>query len=427
MGAADPSYPLHPIACILAATMLILVLLTSFIRQNWNLCVTFLCFWLFLENLTGAANTIIWSDNADIKHFVYCDIVSHLDMITYVVKPMATLIITRRLYLIASLQSVELPSKAARRRNLVAEWTLGLFVPLIVAGPIYYANQGVRFDVEETLGCTNDEATSILELLTVESWTLIPPLVSIFFYYPKVIVMFYRQNRDMHSFLNSNTSVSRTNYVRILALASVDILLTLPIGVANIVLKATSFLEQNQKLPFYWGWTFLHTHWEPVSYSYTETKGSGTAALAQIYFTQWTSPVLAFTIFGLFGITSEARASYWSIICTVGGLFGWKPTPRARNKRSSLGEIEFGARPQDMSLGDVEMGPGSRRPSFVTPEAPHGSRNAEHTSDDDLVHKSASSSVKETCRPGIEDAPHKSEGREHVAGSSVGTGAVIDV
>lgn len=129
MGAADPTYPLYPIASILAATLLLLVLLTSFIRQNWNLGVTFLCFWIFLENLTGAANTIIWSDNADIKHYVYCDIgvyftpllsgcsntlpVSHLDMITCVVKPMATLIITRRLYLIASLQSVELPSKSA--------------------------------------------------------------------------------------------------------------------------------------------------------------------------------------------------------------------------------------------------------------------------------------------------------------------------
>lgn len=171
-------------------------------------------------------------------------------------------------------------------------------------------------------------------------------------------MIFYRQHRDIHSFLNSNTSVSRINYVRILTLASVDILLTLPIGVVNIALKATSFLEQNQKLPFYLGWTFLHTAWEPVSYSYTETKGSGTATLAQIYFTLWTSPVLAFTIFGLFGITSEARASYWRILCAVGSWVGWKPTLRAGNGKASLGEIEFGARPQDRSLGDVEMGPG---------------------------------------------------------------------
>ena len=74
MGAVDPTYPLYPIACILATICVFLVLLTSFVRQNWNLGVAFLCFWLLLENLAGAINTIAWSDNGDIKLYVYCDI-----------------------------------------------------------------------------------------------------------------------------------------------------------------------------------------------------------------------------------------------------------------------------------------------------------------------------------------------------------------
>lgn len=138
-AAVDPTYPLYPIACFLSAVMLLLVLLTNFIRQSWNFGVASLCFWLFLENLVIGINTIIWADNADIKFDVYCDIgadtsfrcisgrefslefhtaVSHLQMFTYVVKPMATLIITRRLYLITSLQSVELPSKEAVRSTI---------------------------------------------------------------------------------------------------------------------------------------------------------------------------------------------------------------------------------------------------------------------------------------------------------------------
>ena len=74
MGAVDPTYPLYPIISLLSAGMALLVLLTSFIRQSWNLGLAFLCFWLFLENLTGAIDQIIWSDNADIKLYVYCDI-----------------------------------------------------------------------------------------------------------------------------------------------------------------------------------------------------------------------------------------------------------------------------------------------------------------------------------------------------------------
>ena len=70
----DPTYPLYPIASTIAAAMLFLVLLTSFVRQNWNLGVAFLSFWLLLENVTEAVNTVVWSDNADIKHYIYCDI-----------------------------------------------------------------------------------------------------------------------------------------------------------------------------------------------------------------------------------------------------------------------------------------------------------------------------------------------------------------
>ena len=74
MTAVDPTYPLYPIANFLAAFMLLLVLLTSFVRQSWNFGVALLCFWLFFENLTNGINAIVWSDNFDIKLDVYCDI-----------------------------------------------------------------------------------------------------------------------------------------------------------------------------------------------------------------------------------------------------------------------------------------------------------------------------------------------------------------
>ncbi|VDB95777.1 unnamed protein product [Peniophora sp. CBMAI 1063] len=352
MAGVDPTYPLYPIDCFLAAAMLLLVLLTGFIRQSWNLGVAFLCFWLFIEVLTAGIDAIIWSDNADIKLYVYCDIVSHLQAITSVVKPMATLIITRRLYLITSLRSIEPPAKAARHRNLAIEWGLGLGIPLLVAGPLYYVAQGARFKVDEGFGCFNPPDGSILGVLLLQSWTVLPPLVSITVYYPHVARVFYRHNREINQFLQSNNSVSRTNYFRILALASIDILLTLPMGIVTIVLLVKGDLSFG-RIPFYPGWTIDHTDWQPASFSYADIVSSGPFDVADFYFINWTAPVLAFVIFGLFGVTSEARASYWRIICTVGGWFGWKPTPRTRRTRSPLGDIEFGERPaqNSMSLG----------------------------------------------------------------------------
>ncbi|KZV63980.1 fungal pheromone STE3G-protein-coupled receptor [Peniophora sp. CONT] len=310
--------------------MLLLVLLNSFIRKSWNLGVAFLCFWLLFENLTHGINAIIWADNVELKLFVYCDIVSRLQLIVFVVRPMATLIVTRRLYMITSLQSIELPNKAAKRRDIAIEWTLGLVIPVIVAGPIYYIVQDYRFVMNEGFGCINSSDGSILSVLLIYSWSIIPPLVSIVVYYRKVIRILYRQSREINHYLRSNSSVSRTNYIRILALASIDVIITLPLGVAAIILNVRQSLSLGP-IPFYSGWTYNHADWDPETLSYAEIVAQGPSVVAQVYFNLWLSPILSFVIFGLFGVTAEARASYWEVICTVGEWFGWKPIPRTQS------------------------------------------------------------------------------------------------
>ena len=74
MAAVDPKYQLYPIASILAAAMLLLVLSSTLVRRSWNFGVALLCIWLFIENLANGINAIIWADNADLKLYVYCDI-----------------------------------------------------------------------------------------------------------------------------------------------------------------------------------------------------------------------------------------------------------------------------------------------------------------------------------------------------------------
>lgn len=275
-----------------------------------------------------------------------------------------------------------------KRRDIAIEWTLGLVIPVIVAGPICecphvksprhgdanheqdYVVQDYRFVMNEGFGCINSSDGSILSVLLIYSWSIIPPLVSIVVYYRKliqlvcdtisltrasiparVIRILYRQSREINHYLRSNSSVSRTNYIRILALASIDVIITLPLGVAAIILNVRQSLSLGP-IPFYSGWTYSHTDWDPETLSYAEIVAQGPSVVAQVYFNLWSSPVLSFIIFGLFGVTAEARASYWKVICTVGEWFGWKPIPRTRKVHSPLGEIEFGKRTlPDMSLG----------------------------------------------------------------------------
>ena len=67
----------------------------------------------------------------------------------------------------------------------------------------------------------------------------------------KTIKIFHRHSREINSFLQSNNSVSRTNYYRIFMLASIDISLTLPIGIINIALALVA--ESVGYRPFYKG------------------------------------------------------------------------------------------------------------------------------------------------------------------------------
>ncbi|VDB85251.1 unnamed protein product [Peniophora sp. CBMAI 1063] len=342
MAAVDPTYPLYPIASIVSATLLLLVLLTSLVRRSWNLGVASLCFWFFFENLTAGVNAVIWANNADVKFYVYCDIVSRVQAITSVVKPMATLIITRRLYLIINRRAVDLIDDGARRRNTALEWTLSLAVPLIVAGPLYYIVQSDRFEVDEGFGCANTQDGSILDVLLIWSWNVTVPLYSIVVYYSRVALSLYRHSRVVDRFLRDNGSLSRNTYLRLFALASFDILITLPVGIASIVHFVQSSMAQGS-VPFYFGWTYDHTDWEPESVTYAELEALGTSTIVQSYFTRWTAPVLAFVIFGLFGTTTEARATYWRILGKAGGWARWVPALRERTTvASSADTLRYG-------------------------------------------------------------------------------------
>ncbi|VDB86834.1 unnamed protein product [Peniophora sp. CBMAI 1063] len=341
MTAGDPSYPAFPIASALGAAMLSLVLLTSLVRQNWNLGVAFLCVWLCLENVGNVVNTTAWSDNVDVKLFIWCDIVTRLNIAVDVGMNMAPLLITRRLYQIASLRSLSLPDRKAKRMNRIIEWTLGFVWPLVAAGPLYYVLETTRFNIIQGYGCTNGVTESILTILLTQIYALLPPLISVLVYYPKVAYIFYRQNKDINEFLHSDDSVSRTGYLHVLAAGSMDILLTLPFALVFF-----AFLLRNsgdlRSLPFYPGWEAVHSDWTILTFTYSEAVSGGAYSVATYYIQLWTTPIESFVIFGLFGLTKEARTSYWHIGCTISGWFGREPADKRADPELCI--VEFGGR-----------------------------------------------------------------------------------
>lgn len=171
-----------------------------------------------------------------------------------------------------------------------------------------------------------------------------------------MVRVFYHHTKVVNRLLHEHTTVSRKSYLRVLALASLDILLTLPFGIVNIVLSTIVAMNQ-VRLPFYPGWTKVHSDWTPQVSAWADIEASGRSALPQDLFSNWTSPVLALAIFGLFGLTTEARDAFGRIFCVVGGWFGRRLSPGKRDSRpsESLGAIEFEERSEE-TVREVKQG-----------------------------------------------------------------------
>ncbi|VDC04254.1 unnamed protein product [Peniophora sp. CBMAI 1063] len=344
MSAVNPSYPLYSIVSFTGATMLFLVLLTSIVRRRWNRGVFFLCFWLMIEDFMAGINGIVWADSMDIHHYVYCDFHSRLELFCYVLKCMTTLILTRRLcYIVGPPSSDEYNT----RRNLVLEWTLGFVCPIVVAGPLYYVVQSRRFDVIPGRGCTYAVDHSILAALLLLGWGVCVPLLSIVVYYRRIVCSLYRHQRFVRDQPVGNARAPYANYWRIFAMASFDIVFTLPLGIVTLSL----FILTSDKEPanFYSGWKIVHSDWAPA------------VKERQPYadFIQWMSPVLSYVIFGLFGTTPSARAIYCSLARTVFGYFSRRPatsgSTSSRQLRRPSTDMKFRSPVNDSGVVDERL------------------------------------------------------------------------
>jgi hypothetical protein len=188
------------------------------------------------------------------------------------------------------------------------------------------------------------------------SFTVVRPfiLVALYLahiYQAKIVFVFYRHSHDTNEFLQTNGSISQRRYFRVLALACIDILLTLPLGIITTASEILEDIRSPQALPGFpfrssSSWTTAHSNHDPIAFSYAMWTSTGILSRFELYFQFWISPVLAIAIFALFGFTSEARSAYWRAFCTVAKLIGWTPPIPGDEE---LGEIEFGARQLTMT------------------------------------------------------------------------------
>ncbi|KAI0334179.1 fungal pheromone STE3G-protein-coupled receptor [Cubamyces sp. BRFM 1775] len=297
---ADPTYPAFPILAIFGAVVVLIPL--PWHCQAWNAGTCLFMIWTSIACLNLAINSIVWSDNALNPAPVWCDISSRIVVAIGVALPAASLCIQRRLYNIATIKSVSV-TRAERRRGVMVDLAIGLGIPLLQI-LFQYIVSGHRFDIYEGIGCSPYTYNTPLAYPFSLLWPLAIALVSAC-YCVLTFAAFLRRRAQFNAYLTSNSSLTANRYFRLMAIASVEIVCTVPISAYGLYLNLTS-APMNPWI----SWDDTHFNYSKVDQYPAVLWRMDRNAVISFELSRWLAPFCALVFFAFFGFAQEARSNY---------------------------------------------------------------------------------------------------------------------
>jgi len=311
--------------------------------ESWNTGTCLFMIWTGLACLIQFINSVIWTGNAINWAPVWCDICTRFMVGSTVAIPAASLCINRRLYHIASVQAVTI-TRAEKRRAVIVDLCIGLGIPLLQMC-VQYTVQGHRFNIYEDIGCLPFSYNIWPSYLAVHAWPVVIGLISIF-YCLSSIRAFYRRQSQFNKLLALNKNLNPTRYLRLMCMASVEVLCTVPLASYFIYLNVTS----PPGVQPYKGWADTHRFFSRVNQIPAILwRYDGTGELA-LEMTRWVVIFCAFIFFGFFGFADEARKHYRIAFQTLAKTVGYSMPSNNSGLSSSNGGKSKGMRSFSNSL-----------------------------------------------------------------------------
>ncbi|VDC06349.1 unnamed protein product [Peniophora sp. CBMAI 1063] len=356
----DPTYPLVPVANLLAAFLTFLTFLTTPLRDSWNFGVCMLSVWVSLSCFFTGIQAVIWRDNADTTILpVFCDIATRIQVGTLAGMPGCTLIITRCLHDIVRCRTVAFNDSDKRRRELVFDFFLVIGLPIVLQF-FYYVVQNARYQVVEQLGCNMAILPSGMAILLLNSFPLVLSLISAVFYMSRILYFLWKHKRNMGHLFGRQIAIKRSVYLRIFALGMINFLTSITASIVN-------FFPFPMPV-FYPGWAAVHADWTPVSISAAEWHSQGPLIVFTNVWDVWINAWLGFAIFGLFGLTREARQTY---VRAFRIATRWTGRPRTRGSELTILRLPSTHPNRSMEQADLKR-QASTASTLVTPASAPG-------------------------------------------------------
>ncbi|KZT00247.1 putative fungal pheromoneG-protein-coupled receptor [Laetiporus sulphureus 93-53] len=276
--------------------------------EAWNVGCVMYIFWTGSQCLIQFINMTVWKDNVINWVPVWCDITSRWRLASGIGICTASLIINRRLYKIASVSAVSI-THADKRRMIWIDLAIGL-VPSAVCVGLYWFYQGHRFDLFEGYGCMYEFPNTILSYFLYTIWPVVIGLISMV-YCSLTLYAFYKRRRQFKELMSSNSNLTYNRYLRLMGLAGIEMVCTVPLGVWNVVNSAVQ--------PIYkWeGLANVHYDFSRVDQYPTIVWYNVPAVRRAIQFTIWDPIACALLFFLFFGCAEEARKHYSTALTSV--------------------------------------------------------------------------------------------------------------
>lgn len=297
---ADVSYPTFPIFAFIGFVIVLVPL--PWHLQAWNSGTCLYIVWTAMACLNQFVNSVVWHGNVINHAPVWCDISTRLMIGIAVAIPSASLCINRRLYKIASVQTVSITRKDKQKAVLI-DMIIGVGIP-VTQMVLQYIVQGHRFDIIEDIGCYPVTYITPPAFVLVLVWPLVIGLISAIFCV-LTLKAFLERRAQFSELLLTHSSLTMTRYFRLMALASADLLCTVPYSAYGIYLNLRDVPISPWK-----GWADTHFNFSKVGQITAVAWHTNRNVAVALELSRWVIPVCAILFFGFFGFADEAQRNY---------------------------------------------------------------------------------------------------------------------
>jgi pheromone a factor receptor len=128
---------------------------------------------------------------------------------------------------------------------------------------------------------------------------------------------FYKRHRQFREIMSSNPSLSRSRYIRLMAISGAEICGTIPLGTYYIVYNA------KQGVTAYVSWAYTHSNYSSVDQIAGFIWKNDPSIVSGLELYRWSLILCSFVFFAFFGFADEARQHYRRVYSTIASRVGY--------------------------------------------------------------------------------------------------------